>query len=220
MNFLTTGETAKKLEKWADQLKNWADNLSYNLPSATKIELTPSWRYKKVILLLLMKTNVGAKVKRDFDALDKLHAEYESWRGKAITEDNEDEFRILVDSLKGTLYDLADTLQQIADSAREELSSEQPAETERNAIPAKIFNIGSFKGVLGDIQAENVQTGDYSSIHKQPITAERKRGIIKKILKIVGAIVVAVIAAIVVDIFADFGWLQSIKEFIYNLWRK
>lgn len=144
MNFLTTAETAKKLEKWADQLENWADNLSYNLPSATKIELTPSWRYKKVILLLLMNTNVGAKVKRDFDALDKLHAEYESWRGKAIAEDNEDEFRILVDSLKGTLYDLADTLQQIADSAREELSSEKPAEPEQNATPAKRWRIWTW----------------------------------------------------------------------------
>lgn len=121
MNLLAMGEIAKKLE-------NWADNLSYDPPSATKVKLTPSWRYKKLILLLLMKTNVGAKVERDFDALDKLHAEYESWRGKSITEDNEEEFTILVDSFKGTLYDLAVTLQQIAQSLREELSYEKPAE--------------------------------------------------------------------------------------------
>ena len=131
MNLLTTSKIAKKLEKWAD-------NLSYDPPSTTKIELTPSWRYKKVILLLLMKTNVGAKVERDFDALDKLHAEYESWRGKAITEDNEEEFTILVDSLKGALYDLSDTLQQIAQNAREELRSEKPAEIGRNTTPAKL----------------------------------------------------------------------------------
>ena len=102
---------------------------------------------------------------------------------------------------------------------------EKPAETGGNAITAKIINIGNFKGVLGDIQAENVQTGDYSSIHKQPITVEKKRGIIGKILKvivkIIGAIIVGIIVTVVTDILGNFGWLQSIKEFIYNnLWLK
>jgi hypothetical protein len=75
---------------------------------------------------------------------------------------------------------------------------------------------------LGDIQAENLQIGS-GSIHKQQVTDEKKKGIIGKLLKIIasiiGAIVVSVIAAIVVDIFTDFGWLQSIKEFIYNIFQ-
>jgi hypothetical protein len=127
----------KQIEKAADALKKWADNQSYNPPPATKVELTPSWCYKKVIMLLLGKANIGSKVEKDFAALDKLHEEYESWRSKSITEDNEEEFTILVDSLKGALYDLADTLWQIAQSAREELVSEKPAETEQNAIPMR-----------------------------------------------------------------------------------
>ncbi len=110
------------IKKSADELKKWADNQSYNPPCATKVQLSPSWCYKNEILLLLEKTNIGAKVERDFDALDKLHAEYESWRGKALTEDNEEEFTILVDGLKGILYDLSDTLQQIAEKARKERS--------------------------------------------------------------------------------------------------
>ena len=41
------------------------------------------------------------------------------------------------------------------------------------------------------------------------------------ILTVISAIFVAVITAIVVDIFADFGWLQSIKKIIYSiLWPK
>jgi hypothetical protein len=39
------------------------------------------------------------------------------------------------------------------------------------------------------------------------------------ILTVIVAIFVAVIAAIAVDIFADFGWLQSIKAFIYSILR-
>jgi len=41
------------------------------------------------------------------------------------------------------------------------------------------------------------------------------------ILTVIVTIFATVIAAIVVDIFADFGWLQSIKAFIYSiLWSK
>lgn len=115
-----TKDQIEAIGKATDELKKWADNQSYNSACATKVQLSPSWRYKKIILLLHAKTNIDDKVERDFDALDKLHAEYESWRGKAITEDNEEEFTILVDSLKGTLYDLAETLQQIAQNVRKE----------------------------------------------------------------------------------------------------
>lgn len=98
-------------------------------------------------------------------------------------------------------------------------------ETGQNATPATIINIEKL-GVLGDLQAENVQTGDYSSIHKQPTAREKKpklriiSWIFAKtshfILTVIVTIFATVIAAIVVDIFADFGWLQLIKEFIHN----
>jgi hypothetical protein len=106
----------------AEKLKSWANNLSYTPQSATKIQLSPSLCCKKVILSLCAEPNIGAKVDKGFTALDELHAEYESWRGKALTEDNEEEFTILVDGLKGALYDLSDTLQQIAEKARKERS--------------------------------------------------------------------------------------------------
>lgn len=119
-----------------------------------------------------------------------------------------------ISALHAATEKLAEDFRVCIEMARRDVTPEKLTEIEQKTAPAKIINIGNFKGVLGDIQAENVQTGDYSSIHKQPVTAEKKKGIIKKILKIIGAIVVAVIAAIVVDFFADFGWLQSIKAFI------
>lgn len=110
----------KQIEQLAIELKKRAHDLSYAPPSTTKVQLTPSRRYKKVILLLGAKTNVGAKVESNFAELDQLHREYETWRGKSMNEDNEEEFTILVDSLKGALYELADTLQQIVESAGKE----------------------------------------------------------------------------------------------------
>lgn len=127
----------KQIEKVAIELKKCADNQSYNAPCATKVQLTPSWRYKKEILLLCAKTKMGDKVENAFTELDQLHKEYESWRAKTLTDDNEEKFRTLVDCLKGTRYDLADTLQQIAQIEREELSSEKPAETEQENKYAK-----------------------------------------------------------------------------------
>jgi hypothetical protein len=134
---MLTQKEIKQIEQFSNELKKWADNQSYNPPCATKVQLTPSWRYKKEILLLYTKTNIGAKVEKDFAELDQLHQEYESWRAKSITEDNEDKFRTLVDCLKGTLYNIADTFQQIAHISREELSFEMPAETEQDIIPPK-----------------------------------------------------------------------------------
>jgi len=50
---------------------------------------------------------------------------------------------------------------------------------------------------------------------------ERKRRIVKKTLNficaVIVAVVVAVIAAIVAEIFGEFGWLEQIKAFIYNI---
>jgi len=139
-----TKDEIKQIEQTADQLENWSDKLSYNPPCATKVELTPSRRCKEIITLLLEKTNIGAKVEREFDALDKLHQEYEGWRSKSITEDNEEEFTILIDSIKGNLYDLAETFRQITQIAREELCAEKPAGTKQNATPAKLWRIWTF----------------------------------------------------------------------------
>ena len=67
---------------------------------------------------------------------------------------------------------------------------EKPAEPGGNAAPATIINIDKVDklGVLGNVQAESVQTGDNSSIHKQTIITEKKKGIIGKILRIIGAV--------------------------------
>jgi hypothetical protein len=93
-----------------------------------------------------------------------------------------------------------------------DLASTKPAEKEQKA-PINVH--------MENVQAKNLQIGHDASIHEQQITEEKKKGIFIRLLKVIGAIVVAVIAAIVVDIFADFGWLQSIKAFIYNiLWPK
>jgi len=135
---MLTQNEIKQIEQFANELKKWSDNQSYNPPCTTKVQLTPSRRYNKEILLLCAKTKIGAKVENAFIELDQLHKEYESWRAKTLTEDNEEKFRTLVDCLKGTRYDLADTLQQIAQIEREELISEKPAETKQNATPAKL----------------------------------------------------------------------------------
>jgi hypothetical protein len=62
---------------------------------------------------------LGQRVDREFCELDERVQEYESWRCKDITEENELDFRIAVDCLKGTLYDLAKTLTCVAGLARE-----------------------------------------------------------------------------------------------------
>ena len=132
-----TENEIEAMEQTADELKKCAHDLSYAPPSTTKVQLTPSWRYKKVIMLPLQKTNMGAKVEKQFAELDQLHQEYESWRAKSITDDNEEEFTILVDIFKGTFYDIADKFQQIAQSAREALGYEKPAETKLDITPTK-----------------------------------------------------------------------------------
>lgn len=141
-----TKEQIKIIEKTADELKVLADNLSYSPPCATIIQFPPSWCYNKEKLLLLEKTNtnIGDKVERDFAEADKLQQEYESWRDKDITEDNEEEFTLLIDSLKGALYELSDNLHQIAEYANEELITHKPAEKEQNTPSAKFLGIKAF----------------------------------------------------------------------------
>ena len=119
---MLTQKEIKQIEHFAIELKKRSDKQSYNFPSRTKVQLSPTRRYKKEIFLLSAKTNLGAKVEKYFAEHEQLHQEYESWRAKTFTEDNDEEFRTLVECLKGTLYDLADTLNQIAENERKERS--------------------------------------------------------------------------------------------------
>jgi hypothetical protein len=84
------------------------------------------------------------------------------------------------------------------------------AEAGQNATSTTIINIDKIDklGVLGNVQAESVQTGDYSSIHKQTITGENNKSIIWKILKIIGAI------AALLTILHYLGWLEPIKALL------
>lgn len=71
------------------------------------------------------------------------------------------------------------------------------------------INIQNFQGVLGNIQAENVQTGNHSVANKY-IESEKKKSVLRKLLGIIGAIILAIIATIVVDVLGHFGLLEGI----------
>ncbi|MBW8001020.1 MAG: hypothetical protein FVQ80_03250 [Planctomycetes bacterium] len=90
----------------------------------------------------------------------------------------------------------ARTLAQRLRDAVGDLPNEKPAETGKNAATAKGWGIKRITGWIFK------KTSHF-------------------ILTVIVAIFVTVIAAIMVDILADFGWLQSIKAFIYRiLWPK
>ncbi len=98
-------------------------------------------------------------------------------------------------------------------SGKADLPNEKPEGRGQN------INIQNFTGVLGNVQQpENLQIGDHACIPNHDRTEEKKKGIIRKLLKIIvriiGAIVIGIIVAVVIDILGDFGWLQSIKVFI------
>ncbi len=118
-----------------------------------------------------------------------------------------------------TVHEKLSHLGHAFDKVQADIANLKPEEARGNATPATIINIDKLN-VLRDVQAENMQTGDYSSIQKQPTAVEKKKSIVGKILKIIvkviGAIIVGIIVAVVIDILGDFGWLQSIKELIYN----
>lgn len=121
------------IEQIATNLKIWADNLSYSPPSPTIITILPYSEHNKVILWLLSEMPaVGQRVEKDFDELYKMHQKVDSWRGKAITKDESDEFQMLVDQIKGVAYDLVATLQQTAQKAGEEKKEARHRKTKRN----------------------------------------------------------------------------------------
>ncbi len=73
-----------------------------------------------------------------------------------------------------------------------------------------VFNIQNSNVICGDVKAKNVQTENHSRIQKHIGTEKKKKGFIKKLLGIIGAIIVAIIAAMVVDILGRFGWFERI----------
>lgn len=94
---------------------------------------------------------------------------------------------------------------------------EKPAETEQEATPLPI-NIKNSNVILGDVhQGGNLQVGNHTQIQEISTREEKNKGILKKSLKIVGVIIVSIIAAVVTDILGDFGWIESIKGFIYKI---
>jgi hypothetical protein len=83
----------------------------------------------------------------------------------------------------------------------------QPAtpETKPDSTPVQIINVQNFKGILGNVQAENVQTGDQANINKQD-EPEKKKGILRKLWWIIAGVVGFV--ASVLGILEHFGWLE------------
>lgn len=115
-----TPDEIKSIEQVATSLKRWADNLSYEY-SPTLIRIGPRLGQDKVALWLLREMPaVGKKVEKDFNVLDEIIGEINSWCGKTITEDELVEFDNLVDTLKGAAYELVETLRDIAKIARKE----------------------------------------------------------------------------------------------------
>jgi predicted nucleotidyltransferase len=73
--------------------------------------------------------------------------------------------------------------------------------------------------IYGDVQAGNLQIAHDASIHEQPIAKEKKKGSIKKLLKIIVAIPTFIAA--VLAILHYLGLLEPIKTFISKiLWPK
>jgi len=101
---------------------------------------------------------------------------------------------------------LASKLRHIAEMTRQELATEKPTETGQKAT----INVN----ISGGVKAENLQIGHDSSIHSQTRTHQKNKGILKKSLKIGGAIIVSIVAAVVTDVLGDFGLIKGIEAFI------
>ena len=89
------------------------------------------------------------------------------------------------------------------------------AETKPDSTPAQNLNIQNSNVVLGTVQGENVQIGDYASVRKRSEMENKKKGIIKILLKSIAAIV-AFLAPLFTCLWY-LGWLEPIKLFIYGL---
>lgn len=92
-------------------------------------------------------------------------------------------------------------------------------ETEGDLTGSKTINIGNFQGILGDVRAENVQTGQHAAINKHVEREQKKTGIVRKLLKwlvgIVAAVIVSIITALVTDFVGHFGWSERIYDWLW-----
>lgn len=119
-----------------------------------------------------------------------------------------------------------DTMTMRKDKSKEKLkvslgklveAAKEVAKAERGTTPTITINIKNSNVILGDVQPKNVQTGYHASTHKQLLTAEKKKGILRRVFKIVGAIIVGIIASLLADILCDFGWIKWIRVFVHNI---
>jgi hypothetical protein len=98
-------------------------------------------------------------------------------------------------------------------------ASLKPAEIKQDTTDAKEGKDNVNVNIYGDVKAGNLQIAHDASIHKRSITAEKKKGILIRLLKIIGAIV-GFLAALL-GILNYLGWLEPIKAFIHNIsWPK
>ena len=77
------------------------------------------------------------------------------------------------------------------------------------------IHIKNFQGILGDVQAENVQTGDKSLIHTHTETEKKKKGIFRNLWLIITAVVGFL--GTLLGILNHLEWLESFKAFCSKL---
>ena len=77
------------------------------------------------------------------------------------------------------------------------------------------INIRNSHVILGNVRAENMQTGDDASIHKNSDTEKKKKGIFRRLWWIIAG-VVAFLGS-VLGVLDKLGWLEPVKSFIRDL---
>jgi len=98
-----------------------------------------------------------------------------------------------------------------------DLTNLSPAGIEQKGAPAKAEKGDITVQIEGDVRAENLQIGHDAYIHKQTGTVEKKKGIFKRLLKIIDTIIVALFIAFLADILGHLGWTRRITDFIYGI---
>jgi hypothetical protein len=108
------------------------------------------------------------------------------------------------------------------DEIASQSSRKKPAETKQDITPSEdqeekakkipSINIKDSNVIFGDVQSENVQTGDYSSIHKQPTAGEKKpklriiSWIFTKTSHLIWAIIIATVGSLIAAILIRYFW--------------
>lgn len=112
-----------------------------------------------------------------------------------------DELERIKAKLKYAQAAISERTKAVQEAAKLSQTPEKPAETEKGNVNVNIF---------GDVQARNLQIGHDASIQEGVRTEEKKKGILKRLLKI-----------IITCLGYLLGWLGPIKAFISKiLWPK